>query len=69
MKELQVYGDSFTASWLGDQIDNHNWTNMLAKKLGYQEVNKAVSGGSNAAIYYRLYEDIKKNVISINKIL
>lgn len=67
MKELRVYGDSFTASFSDDKNDNHNWTYMLAKKLGYQEVNRAVSGGSNAAIYYRLYEDIKKNVICNNK--
>jgi len=64
MKELRVYGDSYTASI---EVDNHNWTYILAKKLGYQEVNRAVSGGSNAVIYYRLYEDIRKNVICNNK--
>ena len=68
MKELRVYGDSFSSSdYKVDQNNSHNWTNILAKKLGYQEVNRAVSGGSNAVIYYRLYEDIKKNVICNNK--
>lgn len=70
MKELRVYGDSYTATWYrdgGDKQTAHNWTNMLAKKLGYQEVNKAVSGGSNASVYSRLQDDIKKNIICNNK--
>jgi hypothetical protein len=69
MKELRVYGDSYTATWnkndSGD-LKAHNWTNMLAKKLGYKEVNKATSGGSNASMYSRLREDIKENNISNN---
>ena len=70
MKELRVYGDSYTATWNkfdGVDLKNHNWTNMLAKKLGFQEVNKAVSGGSNASVYSRLQDDIKKNIICNNK--
>lgn len=70
MKELRVYGDSYTATWNksdGVDLKKHNWTNMLAKKLGFQEVNKAVSGGSNASVYSRLKDDIKNNIICNNK--
>lgn len=69
MKELRVYGDSYTATWWQNdsgKLTANNWTNMLAKRLGYQEVNRASSGGSNASVYFRLQDDITRNIICNN---
>tara|TARA_B110000240_G_C13485599_1_gene447247 strand:+ start:1151 stop:2038 length:888 start_codon:yes stop_codon:yes gene_type:complete len=65
-KKLRVYGDSFVAPWGTPTMDSSeqiNWTKYLADLLGYDEVNRAVSGCSNAVIFSRIYNDIKKNII------
>lgn len=66
-KELRVYGDSFVATHTTPSVSGHhkiNWTRYLAEKLNYDEINRGVSGCSNAVIFSRIYEDIKSNKIN-----
>jgi len=61
MKNIRVYGDSYCSA---PEDSRKNWTSLLSKKLKVGEINRAVSGTSNAVIYTRLKEDIQHKKFS-----
>ena len=62
---FQHYGCSFTRGWDsgGDDChdDNLSYPAHLSRIVGNNYVNKGKRGSSNAAIFYRIYDDIKHN--------
>lgn len=67
MKNLFVYGDSYSSSEL-DQIGK-SWSTMLSEKLEINLINRAVGGCSTHYQFLKLIEDFKSNAFEDNDII
>lgn len=66
MKKLVVCGDSFMASMSYNELDldngyNSHFTELLAKKLGWDVITFAMAGCDNQTIRLQIDESIKEN--------
>jgi hypothetical protein len=74
MTKIYSYGDSYISE--GDQYRNKNeliefngWTSILAKKLGYENLNRGVSGGSTENAMLKLTADINQEVFESGDVI
>jgi len=65
--KILVYGDSFAAPGITES--QPGWTEMLARKMGVNILNKAVNGGSTEKAFINFAEDIKSNTVDDDDII